>query len=221
FGTDPADPKVLVNCGATGTPQTFIVSNVGNQAFQLTGLALGKGSVSPYVVSGPTLPATLAIGASVTVTVTPNPIPAAVAQPNDPSPFTDALTVTTNAALDTPHVIALVMQARGAILVDTPLATTWSFGTIGGGGVGTFTSTVTNTGNATASIALTGLAQPTIFGLENNPTIVAASDGTPVVTLVVGCFAPPSSNGQWSDQGTLAVTATQAFCAPLPAAWTS
>jgi hypothetical protein len=221
FGTDPADPKGLVNCGATGTPQTFTVSNVGNQAFQLTGLALGKGAASPYVVSGPTLPATLAIGASVTVTVTPNPIPGAVAQPNDASPFTDTLTVTTNAALDTPHTIALVMQARGAILADTPLATTWSFGTIGGGSVGTFTSTVTNTGNATASIALTGLAQPTIFGLENNPTIVAASDGTPVVTPVVGRFAPPSSNGQWSDQGTLAVTATQAFCAPLPAAWTS
>jgi hypothetical protein len=221
FGTDSGDAAGLVNCGATGTPQTFTVSNSGNQSFQITALTLGLGTASPYVVSGVTLPATIAIGGSATITVTPNAIPSVVANPNDASPFTDALTVTTNAALDTPHSIALVMQARGAVIANTGLATTWPFGTIGSGSIGTFANTMTNTGNATVSVALTGLAQPTIFGLQSNPTIVAASSGSPVVTPILGQFSPPSSNGAWTDQGTLVVTATQAFCEPLPASWTN
>jgi hypothetical protein len=219
FGTDPRDPNGLVNCGQAGLPQTFNVANVGNSAFEITGLTLGLGASSPYLLSGggATLPASVAIGQSVTITVTPNAIPSAVSNPNDPSPFTDSLTITTDAALDTVHVIALHMQARGAVISNTPLSTSWNFGSIGDGAIGTFSSTITNTGNAPASIAFTGLTQPTIFGLQNNPTTVTANDVTPVI----GTFSPPSSNGQWSDSGTLVVTTTQAFCEPLPASWSS
>src|SRR5262249_31371511 len=94
--------------------------------------------------------------------------------------------------------------------------TTWSFGTVGYGSIATFTGTIQNTGNAPASAALTGLAQPTIFGLASNPTVIAAGATTPLV----GEFTPPSSNGVWSDRATLSVTA-QALCAPLPAQWAS
>jgi hypothetical protein len=219
FGTDASDPAGLVNCGATGLPNTFTVSNVGNQSFQITALTLGLGTSSPFVLSGPgtSLPATVGIGDSVTITVTPNAIPQAVANPNDATPFSDTLTVATNAAQDSPHAVSLVMQARGAVIVSTPLTTAWSFGTITEGSIGTFTSTIQNTGNAAASVALTGLAQPTIFGLQNNPTTVIAN-GT---TSIVGQFTPPSPDGSWSDQATLVVTAPQAFCEPLPATWTS
>src|SRR4029077_223542 len=57
--------------------------------------------------------------------------------------------------------------------------------------------------------------QPTIFGLANNPTTAVAKGAT----SIVGQFTPPSSDGSWSDQGTLVVTAVQALCAALPAQW--
>lgn len=219
FGADPNDPSGLVNCGATGPAHTFTVSNVGNQDFNITGLSRGLGAGSPYVLSGDatTLPATIPIGGSTTITVTPKAIPAAVANPNDASPFTDTLTVTTDAALDSPHKIALVMQARGAVIANTPLATTWSFGTLGNGLIGTLSSTITNTGNAGASVSFQGLQHPTVFGLQNAPTTVVANG----VTDVVGQFSPPATNQVWTDQGTLVVTPAQAFCEPLPSSWSS
>jgi hypothetical protein len=217
FGTDANDPQGFVNCGATGPPQTFTVSNSGNQAFQITALSLGLGASSPYVLSGPgaTVPATIPLHGSTTITVTPKAIPTTVANPTDRSPFGDTLTVTTNAASDLPHLIALIMQARGAVIADTPVAPTWAFGIVGGGSIGTFASTITNTGNAAVTIALTGLKQPSIFGLQNNPTTAPSG-----VTAVIGQFAPASANGQWSDQGTLVVTPVQALCEPLPSGWT-
>ena len=219
FGTDTNDASGLVNCGATGPARTFTVSNSGNQQFNITGLTLGLGANSPYVLSGDatTLPATIPIGGSTTITVTPNAIPGAVANPNDASPFTDTLTVTTDAALDAPHTIALVMQARGAVIASTPLATTWAFGTLGNGLIGTFSNTITNTGNAAASVSIQGLQHPTVFGLQSAPTIAAAN----AVTDVVGQFSPPATNQLWTDQGTLVVTAAQAFCEPLPSTWSS
>ena len=220
FGTDGNDPQGLVNCGATGLAHTLTVSNIGNQTFNLTGLALGLGAASPFVLSGPgaTLPAAVGIGASVTVAITPNAIPQVVQNPNDATPFTDTLTITTDAAQDSPHPVSLVMQARGAVVASTPLATNWPFGTIAEGSIGTFTSTIQNTGNAPASVAFVGLARnQRSFGLDNNPTTAVAKG----ITSIVGQFTPPSADGSWSDQATLVVTAPQAFCEPLPATWTS
>ncbi len=219
FGTDTNDAGGLVNCGATGPAHTFTVSNVGNQQFNITALSLGLGASSPYVLSGDatTLPATIPIGGSTTITVTPKAIPATVANPNDASPFSDTLTVTTDAALDAPHRISLVMQARGAVIASGPLSTSWNFGTLGNGLIGTFSNTITNTGNSTASVSLQGLQHPTVFGLQNAPTTVAANG----VTDVVGQFSPPATNQLWTDQGTLVVTATQTFCEPLPSVWNS
>jgi hypothetical protein len=216
FGTSPSDPAGLVDCGAIGPASSLTISNVGNAAFEVTALTLGLAAASPYELSGAasSLPATVAIGASVTLTITPKAIPSAVADPNDPSPFTDTLTITTNAALDTPHSVALVMQARGAVIASTPLSPGWNFGTVGYGSIGTVTSTIHNLGNAPASIQLSGLAQPSIFGIRNNPTTAAPN----AVTAIVGQFIPPASNGSWSDQGTLAVSA-DALCEPLPGQW--
>jgi hypothetical protein len=220
FGTDASDPSGLVDCGATGLAHTFTVSNTGNQAFNITGLSLGMGASSPYALSGDAataLPLALPIGGSTTITVTPSAIPAAVANPSDPTPFTDTLTLTTDAALDSPHRITLVMQARGAVIADTPLATSWAFGTVTAGTIGTFSTTITNTGNAPASIALQGLSDPAVFGLQGAPVTVAP-DG---VTQVVGQFSPSAVNETWTDQGTLVVTSSEAFCEPLPSVWSA
>jgi hypothetical protein len=207
-----------VNCGATGPAHTLTISNLGNAAFHVTALGLGLGASSPFQLSGSAaaLPATVPIGASLTLTITPTAIPATVADPNDASPFTDTLTVTTDAALDTPHAVSLVMQARGAVIASTPLSSSWSFGTIGLGSIGTITSTIRNTGNAAASVALRGLAQPSIFGIQNDPTTAAPN----AVSAIVGQFVPPSANGAWTDQGTLVVTA-DAMCGALPSQWSS
>jgi hypothetical protein len=228
FGTDPKDAAGLVNCGSTGVAQTLTVSNapVGNQAFNITKLTLGK-SPSPFSLPSSvlsSLPIAVPIGGSKSITLTPSPIPKTITtDPNDPTIYADALTIETDAAQDTPHTVNLVMQPRGAIIADTPLTTTWSFGTVTAGSIQTFTSTIVNLGNAPASVALQGLLQPKVFGLANSPTIApgATAPGGSVVTAIVGQFTPPSPDGSWSDTGTLVVTAPQAFCSPLPAHWTT
>jgi hypothetical protein len=216
FGTDPNDPQGFVNCGSSGLSHALTVANVGNQPFQITGLTLGRGAASPYTLSGSgtALPATVPIGGSITLAVTPSSIPQNVVNPNDPTPFSDILTIATNAALDTPHHVQLIMQARGAVIANTPLATAWTFGTVSFGSIGTFTSSIQNTGNAAVSIALKELTQPNIFGLQTNPTTAGSG-----VTSIVGQFTPPASDGQWSDSGLLVVTTDQALCEPLPNEW--
>lgn len=217
FGTDPNDPDGLVNCGATGLTHTLKVVNNGNQVVNITGLSLGLGASSPYVLSGPgaSLPAAIPIGGAITMQVTPAPIPALVANPNDPSPFTDTLTITTDAMFDTPHTVSLVMQARGAVILNRALDDTWDFGTVSLGSIGTFSNAIQNVGNAPVLVALQGLAHPNVFGLKNNPTTGAPKG----LTAFFGQFAPPAESQDFTDQGTLAVSAVQAFCAPLPAAW--
>ncbi len=217
FGTDPADPLGLVNCGAAGLPRTLTISNVGNQSFNVLSVALQKGTASPFAVTGPatTDPAQLLIGGTSSLTVTPTQIPQAVADPNDATAFSDVLVITTDAAGDSTHNIPLVMQARGAVIASTPLPTTWSFGTVGSGSIGTFTTAIQNTGNAPAKVSLGNLTMPTIFGLKDNPTTAAGG----ATTALVGQFTPPSASGNWSDQGQLAVTTDFAFCAALPAQW--
>lgn len=217
LGTDPNDPQGLVNCGSTGLTQPVTIANTGNQSFNITGLSLGRGASSPFSLSGaPALPVAIPIGGSLAIPVAPLPIPSVVANPNDPSPFSDTLTVTTDAAFDAPHTIALVMQARGAVIADRTLDTSWDFGTITLGSIGTIASAISNTGNAPASVSLQGLTDPTVFGLQSNPTLAVANGET----MFIGQFVPPAPNSSWTDEGTLVVTATQAFCQPLPAAWT-
>jgi hypothetical protein len=212
FG-QPGDPYGLVNCGSTGTTHTLTISNAGNQPFNVTSVTLGEGSNSPFTISG--MPTTaIAIGGSATITVVPTAIPA-VSDPNNVSAFTDRLTITTDAAGDTPHVVPLAMQARGAVIADTPLATTWNFGTVGAGSIGTFSTSIRNTGNAPAIVTLQGLTTQGIFGLQSNPTTVPPAS----VTALVGQFSAPSASGNWTDQGQLQVSATDAFCAALPSQW--
>jgi hypothetical protein len=105
------------------------------------------------------------------------------------------------------------MQPRGAIIVQPALPTTWAFGTIGVGSIGTFTTSFENTGNAGVSVALGGLANPGVFSVALGTT--ALSGFTPIV----GEFMPAALDGTWNDQGTLVMTASRAFCALPPPPW--
>jgi hypothetical protein len=216
FGADASDPKGLVACGATGLSRALAASNVGNQETRITGLTLAKGAASPFTVASASLPIDLPIHGAATWVVAPRPIPSAVADPGDASAFSDTLTIATDAADDPSHAVTLVMQPRGSIVLDAPVAPSWTFGTIGFGSIGTFTTTIRNAGNAPASITLDGLALPGVFGLQSSPTTALGG----AVTSIVGQFAPPSANGSWTDHGTLSVVA-DALCAPIPASWSA
>jgi hypothetical protein len=214
----------LVDCGTTAAAQGFMITNNGNQPFNVVSVGFDK-TISPFAPPvpnpQPSIPTPVGIGTTIAMFVTPKPIPAppTVVDPNDTDAFSDTLTVTTDAVGDTPHRIRLVMQPHGAVIVGTQLAPAWSFGEVPFGSVGTVTSTIQNTGNATASVSLAGVSQPTIaqpaiFGLADDPTTAVAND----VTSIVGRFAPPTANGSWTDQGVLVLTAP-VLCAPLPAIW--
>jgi hypothetical protein len=214
-------PSGLVDCGSTAPAQSVTVSNDvaplgGNQAFNVTSIALGKqgtGAPFSYTTTAATPPPFgLPVGNSFAITITPNQMPA-VATPGDTTSFSDVLTITTDSPGDMPHTIPLTMQPRGAVIVQPPLPTTWSFGTIGVGSIGKFTTSFQNTGNAGVTVALTGLSQPDVFGVTLGAT--AASGLTPIV----GQFTPTALDGTWSDQGTLVMTAAQGFCAAPPAPW--
>lgn len=225
FGTNPTDANVanrsLVNCGTTGTTQTLTVTNAGSQALNLLTLTLGHGATSPFAItSPPTLPFLLAIGASTTLTLTPSAIPAMGVDPTIATTYSDTLQITTDVAGETVPPIALLMQPRGAVITSTPPPTTWNFGMVSAGSIGTFVgTTLQNAGNIPATVTLSPATTnpsslPTVFGLENNPVTVPAG----AETGLVGEFNPNAPNASWSGEGILTVTA-DAFCAPLPTAW--
>src|SRR5260370_40992952 len=83
--------------------------------------------------------------------------------------YGDTLTITTNAAGDSPHNVSLVMQPRGVVIANTAANTNWAFGTITFGSIGTITDAIQNNGNAPAQTALNGVLQPTIFALASTP----------------------------------------------------
>jgi hypothetical protein len=220
FGSNPNDAAGHVTCGETGATQTFTVTNIGNQAFNIKALTLGKGATSPFLP--PTASAmSLGIGAPpATITVAPRAIPATVADPSDATQFADTLTITTDITGETPTVVNLAMQARGAVIANVSIPTAWAFGTVSYGSIGTFTSTLQNTGNAPVSVSLTGLAQPTIFALQGDPlTVPGTLSGA--YTSLTGEFIPPSANGSWGDRGALVMTAPEGFCGAPPMGWTT
>jgi hypothetical protein len=226
FGTNPTDPtpsnRGLVNCGAIGTTQTLTISNIGSQTLNVTGLTLQKGSLSPFTLSPATttLPIPLTISgstSSIVVTLTPSAIPSVNVDPTSATTYSDTLTIATDAAGDTPHTVQLVMQPRGAVITGSAPPTTWSFGTIAEGSIGTFLgTTIGNAGNIPASVSLlaaSSLSLPSVFGLQNNPVSLSPGD-----TGLVGQFTPNAPNASWAGQGVLDITA-DAFCSPLPMAW--
>jgi hypothetical protein len=184
----------------------------------VTGVSLGKGAASPFTLALVSPPVKVPIAGSATVTINPSIIPKVGVDPNNAAAFSDVLTISTDATGDTPHAIALVMQPRGAVISSaTQPPTTWNFGTVGAGSIGTFVgTTIQNTGNLAATVTLqpTGtLSLPSVFGLQNNPVTAA-----PGLTALVGQFAPNLANSTWTGQGQLLVTAA-ATCSDLPQPW--
>jgi hypothetical protein len=219
-GSSPTFDFQLVDCGTTGSKKTLVVSNTGDQPFNVTNATFAATSFYTYTINpAPTPASPVAVSPNTPVSFDVSPTVAArVADPTHSAATGDALTLTTDAYNDAPHVITLHVQAHGAVIVDTvpALRTTWNFGTVASGSVATITNEMQNSGNAPVTVSLAAVSPqvlPSVFGLASNPTTVNAATTTPIV----GQFAPTSASGSWIGQGTLTVSGI--LCEPLPAQW--
>ncbi|MBL9039928.1 MAG: choice-of-anchor D domain-containing protein, partial [Archangium sp.] len=104
----------LTDCGDSAPAKSVSFGNAGSSAFQLTAATLGKGSASPFTISGFVPGTSVSPSGSVAISIAPKPIPAQVdVVPGD---FSDVLTVTTSLDGGSPQVVQLTQGARGAII---------------------------------------------------------------------------------------------------------
>jgi hypothetical protein len=190
-----------VNCGSQAAAQSVTIHNTGTASISYTA-ALSTGTafmVSPAAGS-------VGAGASVTVNVTPNPVPATSAV--TPNGYGDTLTITTTAVGDMPHTIPLNETAQGAILTQSTASI--PFGPVAIGTTATSQFTVTNTGNASATVSFA--TQSNAFSVTpQGQTVGGGSSYTPLVSFV------PAAATTYMDTATMSVAQGTVLCSPLPA----
>ena len=191
----------LVPCGSTGGAKTLTVTNNSSQSLNLT-LSLAGGASSPYTVSGP---ASVGVGAMVTVTVTPKLVPATSS--TAPDAFADTLSITSaGGPINEVHTVALHETAQGAVLTLNPTDLSFS-------GTQSKNFTVNNAGNLAAPYTLalggSGSARFTV-----TPTSGTASGGGSVTETAT--YTRPLLGG--ANAASLTLSSTAGLCAPLPAA---
>jgi hypothetical protein len=125
----------------SNTTQTIRLQNIGTSQVKISSLTP---SVANVTISGITLPANLAPGASATLT--------AAYKPTAAGSVAGKITVTSN-AVGSPTIIELSATAAAASIQLTPSATSLSFGNVTVGSSGTNQLTVKSTGNTDASIS--------------------------------------------------------------------
>lgn len=181
----------LVDCGGTASPKKVTVENKGDAAFDLdASLKVGTSfTVAPTK-------ATVAPGGSIELTVTPNAVPQISAV--TPDLYADTLTVTTNAAGDFPHVVALHETAYGVDLsfVNPPpvvrvrvddVKTLWfdvkNDGNATAYGFGSPGNVVSGTGvvpPGVASVAVEFSPDPAKLGMDRDVPLIWSLKGAPV-----------------------------------------
>jgi hypothetical protein len=210
-----------VNCGTAAGARTISVSNTGGNPFTVQTATLLNGTVNGTyftVSSNPTLPAVVPPNTSgaITITVTPNAIPFPVPSVPDTGTYSDSLLITTDAdvAPASPNQsVPLLMGAKGVIIANNLVTTSWNFGQVPFGSTGDFNIPINNTGNANAFATLT-TTQTTDYGLPLG--LIPPGNG-----LFTATFTPPNQPGAFPDTGTLTIAPAeeQVFCQPLPASW--
>jgi hypothetical protein len=197
-----------INCGSVASARDITFTNTGNQDYTIKTATLGKGAASYFTVS--MNPADGIVkkqdGNVVVLTLTPKPIPQTVPSVPDSSTYSDELTVTTNAAQDTPHVVPLTMSAQGVILRALPTKT-WDFGSITANTTGTYNISIDNDGNVGTTISATGYAAPFSF----NSTFVQPETST----FLSATFTPTAAQS-YVDSGSLVIAPGTVFCQPPP-----
>ena len=190
----------LINCGTQGAIKSFAILNSGTAPFTWNASLLS----GRYDLSA-TTGIVLANNQS-TVLVTPKAIPATSAI--TPNLYGDVLTVTTDAANDTPHVLNLTMTARGAILAFSATPADYGLQGLFAAGVNR-TATVSNTGNAGANVTLT--SSKAAYTLPAGPfAITAGASANTTVSFAATTFG--------ANDATLSMATGDVVCQPLPAA---
>ena len=103
------------------------------------------------------------------LTVMPKMMPSTSAV--SPNLYGDTLTITTNAPGDDPHTVDLLMTAHGAILEQSTGA--MDFGSVLASAPATSTFTVSNSGNAPATVSYT--TKPAAFSVSPQAQVVGAA----------------------------------------------
>ena len=200
----------LVNCGSSATSAPVTITNTGGGPLMWSAVV----STMNYMLA-PAM-GTIDVGQSGTLQIIPNPIPSVSAVTTDL--YGGVVTITTNATNDTTHVIQLHQTARGAIITST-LNAMFSFGSVYVQQTASSQFSLTNTGNVSASIALsTGSAA---FG------VVAPGGGTfPIQLGPNGTVAPevtftPNATQSYTDTLVLSLVPPDGgtptpSCGPLP-----
>ncbi len=192
-----------VNCGATAAPKNIVFTNSGNQDYSVSA-ALGRGASSPFAVTlSPASGLVAAQGGTLTVTVTPRAIPQTAAVTDDL--FGDTLTVTTSAAGDKPHAIALRQTAQGAIFSVSTSSV--AFGSVVVGQTGGYQYSVTNSGNAAGTLKF----QPTnaVFAMPSALVVAGGASASPTAQFTPTAPQPASDTATVSAPNTV-------LCQPLP-----
>ena len=192
------------NCGASATARTLTLQNPGNASYTWTA-TLAKNGSSPYALSK--AGGSVAASGADTLTITPSAIPQTSAVPGS---YGDVLTISTNVPGDTPHALALSQSAQGAILKFSP-TTAINFGQVGIGSTSAASFSVVNEGNLAANPVLTSSAG-TVTLSPSSFSLAASGTGA-----VVGTFKPTVAG---TISGTIALSAADVLCAPVPTALT-
>lgn len=189
--------------GAAPAAQTFVLTNSSAVPVTITGASFSSGATGWTTnAAGAVVPA----GGTFTVSISAP----AVAFPNTPGSIaTPTLTLTTNIAGDTPHVVDLQEDAMGAVLAfdTTP---TPNFGAFGPEPVGQTASqnfNIVNSGNVDSSVTVAAMANPP-FGV-GTATLTAAAGSS---TGDTATFAPQTYGGVI---GSLGISGTN-LCQPPP-----
>src|SRR5580658_1077053 len=203
FVFTPDGVNQTVPCGQSALPVTVTIQNIGNAFFDWTATLL-HGNGTFYTVA----PTSGAVGSmsSQTVTITPKGIPNTSSTATDA--FADTLTITTNAAMDVPHTVALHQTAQGAIISRS--LNSLNFGNVANGTTSTQTYTFSNTGNVNATLTLTN--GDTAF-VQTTPLLASAGAG--VFTTESVSFQPTLTQ-PYSDISLLALQTPVPLCGALP-----
>jgi hypothetical protein len=199
----PDGVNQFVPCGQSALPVMVTIQNIGNAFFDWTATLL-HGNGTFYTVA-PTSGAVSPMSTE-TVTITPKVIPNTSS--TTPDAFSDTLTITTNAAMDMPHTVALHETAQGAIISRS--LNSLGFGNVADGTTSTQSYTFSNTGNVDATLTLTN-GNPAF--VQTNPLTVNAGAG---VFATESVSFQPNMTQSYSDIGVLALETPIPLCGTLP-----
>ena len=189
----------LVDCGTAALPKKIKILNSSATDFTWTAALMANVNFTLSPLSG-TAPA----NSFAEVTVTPNMIP--VTSPISPNYYGDTVTITTLAPGDAPHTVDLLMTARGAILDQSTGAV--DFGSVLISAPATSTLTVSNSGNAPATVSYT--TNPAVFSVSPQAQVV----GTGSTYVATARFAPTGEQ-LYTGTAQMTVEAGSVLCAPL------